>query len=135
MRRLLLAVLLTIGCNHGPLVSSGDPVPSGNPGSSMMNPPSTTTDALLTFAVFGDARPPNPDDTAGYPSTVLGSIFTLAGMHGAQFVVGTGDYMFASYEQTVTDQVALFKQAEANFVGPVYLTMGNHECTGATASN
>jgi hypothetical protein len=36
----------------------------------------------------------------------------------------------------VTAQVQLFKQAKAHYTaGPIYLTMGNHECTGATASN
>ena len=44
--------------------------------------------------------------------------------------------MFASTSSAVTAQVALFKQAMANYTaGPIYLTMGNHECTGATASN
>src|SRR5581483_9134796 len=114
MRRLALGVLLTVGCNHGPLVTTGsDPGPGSMQMPPSMTPPSTNADAVLTFAVFGDARPPNPDDTTDYPSTVLGSIFMLAGMHGAQFVVGTGDYMFASTQQAVTDQVALFKQAEA----------------------
>jgi hypothetical protein len=44
--------------------------------------------------------------------------------------------MFASTQTSVDAQVALFQQAAANFTaGPLYLTMGNHECTGATASN
>jgi hypothetical protein len=91
---------------------------------------------LLKFAVFGDCRPPNSDDTSGYPSAVIAGIFKLAQSNGAQFAVGTGDYMFASTSSAVTAQVALFQQAMANYsAGPVYLTMGNHECTGATASN
>jgi predicted phosphodiesterase len=91
---------------------------------------------LFKFAVFGDCRPPNPDDTAGYPSAIVAGIFGLAQSHGAQFVVGTGDYMFASTQSAVSAQVALFKQAMAHYsAGPVFLTMGNHECTGATASN
>jgi predicted phosphodiesterase len=91
--------------------------------------------SLLTFAVFGDARPPNPNDTAGYPSAIISGIFKLAQQKGAQFVVGTGDYMFASTQSVVDAQVALFNQARANFSGPIYLTMGNHECTGYTDSN
>ena len=91
---------------------------------------------LLKFAVFGDCRPPNNDDTSGYPSTIIGGIFSLAQSNGAQFAIGTGDYMFATSSSAVTAQVALFKQAMAHYsAGPVYLTMGNHECTGATASN
>ncbi len=91
---------------------------------------------LLKFAVFGDCRPPNVDDTSGYPSAIISGIFKLAQSRGAQFVVGTGDYMFASTASAVSAQVALFQQAMASYsAGPVYLTMGNHECTGATASN
>jgi hypothetical protein len=44
--------------------------------------------------------------------------------------------MFASAPADVTAQVTLFNQARANYTaGPVYLTMGNHECTGYTNSN
>ncbi len=90
----------------------------------------------LKFAVFGDCRPPNLDDTSGYPSQIIGNIFSLAQKNGAQFAIGTGDYMFASMQSSVTAQVQLFNQAKANYTaGPVYLTMGNHECTGLTASN
>src|SRR5690348_9925008 len=83
---------------------------------------------LLQFAVFGDARPPNQDDTSGYPSAILSGIFKLAQEKGARFAIGTGDYMFASTASAVSAQVALFQQAAANFTaGPLYLTMGNHE--------
>ncbi len=91
---------------------------------------------LLKFAVFGDCRPPNQDDTTGYPSAIIGGIFKLAQSKGAQFAVGTGDYMYASMQSSVTAQVQLFQQAAASFTnGPLYLTMGNHECTGYTDSN
>src|SRR5947199_116956 len=66
---------------------------------------------------------------------IAGGSFTLAQANGAQFVVGTGDYMFASTSAGVSAQVALFKQARANYAGPVYLDMGNHECNGYTNSN
>ncbi|HZS36218.1 MAG TPA: metallophosphoesterase [Polyangia bacterium] len=90
---------------------------------------------LLKFGVFGDCRPGSPDDTANYPTAVLTNIFTQMQSKGAQFAVGTGDYMFASYQTTVDAQVALHLQAQAAFKGPVYRAMGNHECTGATASS
>lgn len=90
----------------------------------------------LSFAVFGDCRPANLNETSGYPSAIIGNIFALAQKLSVQFVVGTGDYMFASTQSDVDAQVALFHKAEASFTaGPIYLTMGNHECTGATASN
>jgi Calcineurin-like phosphoesterase len=106
--------------------------------------PSTTTGTtagggtralLLHFAVFGDARPPNQDDIAGYPSAIIGGIFSLAQSRGAQFIVGTGDYMYASTQASVSAQIALFLQARANYAGPLFLTMGNHECNGYTNSN
>jgi len=88
-----------------------------------------------SFAVFGDCRPPSQNDTTGYPSQIIGGIFSGAQAKGAQLVVGTGDYMFANTQSAVDAQVSLFFQAQANFKGPVYHTMGNHECNGYTASN
>jgi hypothetical protein len=80
--------------------------------------------------------PPNQNDTSNYPSQIIGGIFSLAQSNGAQFVIGTGDYMFASTQASVTSQVQLFKQAMAHYTaGPVYLAMGNHECNGYTDSN
>ena len=155
----LLCVAVLVGCSANPDGGSGTPDAGGkgdNPGGSGGNgntggnPDMAVfgggggggggsgggTGGLLKFAVFGDCRPPNLDDTAGYPSSIIGGIFTLAQSNGAQFVIGTGDYMFASMASTVSAQVALFNQAKANYTaGPVYLTMGNHECTGYTASN
>ena len=90
---------------------------------------------LLSFAVFGDARPGSPNQTSSYPTAILSSIFSHAQAKGAQFAVGTGDYMFASNATEVTAQVQLLEQAQAHFTGPIYHTMGNHECTGYTASN
>ena len=89
----------------------------------------------LKLAVFGDCRPPNQNDTSGYPSTVVSGIFELAQAHGAQLVIGTGDYMFAGTSTAVNAQVQLFLQARASYSGPVYLAMGNHECNGYTSSN
>src|SRR5262249_10959480 len=87
------------------------------------------------FAVFGDARPPELDDTANYPSAIIGGIFKLAATRGATFMVGTGDYLFASRPDAVDAQLQLFAAARAGFPGPVYLTMGNHECNGSPNSN
>ena len=89
----------------------------------------------MKFAVFGDCRPPNLEGTNNYPSAIIGGIFKLAQSMSAQFVVGTGDYMFSNTSSGVAAQVQLFQQARANYSGPVYLDMGNHECNGYTASN
>src|SRR5262249_35309859 len=50
---------------------------------------------LMQFAVFGDCRPPSQTAPSRYPSAVLSGVFKLAQQKAAQFVVGTGDYMFA----------------------------------------
>ncbi len=48
----------------------------------------------------------------------------------------TGDYMFASTGGTQAGpQLDLYLAARADFSGPLFPAMGNHECTGATASN
>jgi hypothetical protein len=95
----------------------------------------------LVFGVFGDARPgnippsSNPGDTSGYPSQILTGIFNLAQQKGAKFMIGTGDYMYADLQASVDAQLGVFTQAHAGFSGPLYLAMGNHECTGYTDSN
>ncbi|MCA1663428.1 MAG: metallophosphoesterase [Myxococcales bacterium] len=91
--------------------------------------------ALLSFAVFGDCRPPLPEQTTGYPTMIVTGIFSRAETEGAQFVIGTGDYMNALTANAVDAQVNLFLGARASFTGPVYLTMGNHECMTTTSGN
>jgi hypothetical protein len=120
-------MVLALGCGRGLPLRAPD---GGSPAAD-----AAPMEGLLKFAVFGDARPMNPDDTANYPTSIVTGIFAGAQSKGAQFVVGTGDYMFASNASTVNAQGNLLLGAEASFHGPVYHTMGNHECTGATDSN
>jgi hypothetical protein len=92
----------------------------------------------LLFAVVGDTRPANEDDTSGYPTAIIDQIYTdIAGLSPMPtFAVGTGDYQFASPSggQSAT-QIGLYMAARAKYSGTLYPAMGNHECTGATASN
>lgn len=89
------------------------------------------------FAVFGDVRPGQPNDTANYPKDIVTNLFTQIAAQAPQLVIGTGDYMFASVSNQagIDAQVQMLLDAEAGFTGPIYHTLGNHECTGATASN
>ena len=92
----------------------------------------------LRFAVVGDTRPANLDDTANYPTTIVTQIWTAveAEQPHPAFAVTTGDYMFAStsgHEQN--PQLDLYLSARAQFHGIVYPAFGNHECNGYTASN
>ena len=124
-----MLLLVITGCSQGPLTPgpTGPQMPGpGGPGGS---------GAALKFAVVGDARPGNPNDTANYPAAIVAGNFKLIQDKGAQFAVGTGDYMFASNDTAVQGQVDQLVAGEANFTGPIYHALGNHECTGATASN
>jgi hypothetical protein len=109
------------------------PPPSGSVG------PNGGTVSHLYFAVVGDTRPANPDDTANYPTQIITQIYSdIEALNPRpQFVLTTGDYMFANtWSGEAQKQMALYQQAASQFTGgPIFSDMGNHECTGATASN
>jgi hypothetical protein len=92
----------------------------------------------LRFAIIGDTRPANLDDTAHYPTDIVRQIWT--GVEAEQphppFAVTTGDYMFASTQGHEQDpQLDLYLGARAAYHGIVYPALGNHECNGFTNSN
>ncbi len=112
------------------------PLPQNQP-STTCTPTAAASAGTFRFAVFGDVRPRNPDDTANYPTAIITSLFQQIAAQSPQFVVGTGDYMFASTtnDSGIATQLGDLLGAEHAFAGPIYHAMGNHECTGATASN
>jgi hypothetical protein len=92
----------------------------------------------LYFGIVGDTRPANEDDTAGYPTSIIQKIFQdlNSASPAIPFIVSTGDYQFASTTGTQsTPQLTLYMAARAMYSGVTFPAMGNHECTGATASN
>jgi hypothetical protein len=94
--------------------------------------------AELRFAVVGDTRPANLDDTAGYPTGIVQQIFADVEAEAPKpvFAVTTGDYMFASTSGAeVGPQLDLYLNARASYTGFIYPAMGNHECNGYTKSN
>jgi hypothetical protein len=95
-----------------------------------------TLDAL-SFSIVGDTRPPITDDTAGYPTPIITTIWKdiAAASPPVAFGVGTGDYMFALNQ--ASQQLALYNGARAAFKGLFFPAMGNHECSwlGLTTSN
>lgn len=101
--------------------------------------PTLSVAGPLVFACVGDTRPPDEDDTAAYPSSVISQIFASieASQPRPAFVVATGDYMFASNrpEGQAGPQLDLYLEARAAYRGPFFPALGNHECTGATSSN
>jgi hypothetical protein len=96
------------------------------------------TESHLYFAVVGDTRPANEDDTSNYPSAIIGGIFSdLSKVNPMPpFVVSTGDYQFSSPSGSqASAQLNKYLSAHGNYTGVQFPAMGNHECTGATASN
>ena len=91
----------------------------------------------LRFAVVGDTRPANLDDTASYPTAIVRAIWAdvEAESPHPQFAVTSGDYMFASTKDNVDAQLDQYLDARTAYSGIVYPTMGNHECNGYTNSN
>jgi hypothetical protein len=78
------------------------------------------------------------NDTTGYPTSVITQIYddleNLATR--PEFAVSTGDYNFSSTTGTTAGkQIGLYVTARNHFNNPVFFAMGNHECTGGTASN
>jgi hypothetical protein len=92
----------------------------------------------LYFTVVGDTRPANEDDTSGYPTAIIDQIYSdIAALNPPPpFSVSTGDYQFSNPSGTQSSaQMSLYLAARSKFHGVFFPAMGNHECTGATASN
>jgi hypothetical protein len=97
----------------------------------------------LVFGAFGDIRPANPNDTAGYPDAILRAIFSGLQAQGISVAVDGGDHCFqmdtssGSYchDQFINHFMADMK---GRYTGRLFPTMGNHEGCGmyaATAGN
>jgi hypothetical protein len=120
------------GAGGGGVPADDGGVPMGTVG------PNGGTVNRLYFAVVGDTRPSVEDDTANYPTAIITKIYQdiEALSPRPQFVVTTGDYQFARPTGSEgAKQVALYVTARNAFNGTVFPVMGNHECTGATATN
>lgn len=90
------------------------------------------------FAILGDTRPPANNDTAHYPTARVTRIFDQiqALNPRPQFVVATGDYMFASATGSQgKPQMDLYMAARRHYQGPLFASLGNHECQGGVAGN
>jgi hypothetical protein len=133
-----VAVLLAASCDSSSSLAPADAyVPLDAPAHAGAGPGGGVLDQL-TFAVVGDTRPVNIDDTAGYPSPIVSAIFGDVAAEPAQprFTVTTGDYMFASITGgQAGPQLDAYLAARAGYTGVVYPAMGNHECNGFTDSN
>jgi hypothetical protein len=127
--------VLALGCHAPGAQPATDGGTGGNAGP--CTPANADSAGTFRFAVFGDVRPSQINDTTNYPQAIVAGVFNQIVAHDAKFAVGTGDYMFASTtnDSGIQQQLGMLLAAEQPFTGPVYHAMGNHECTGATASN
>jgi hypothetical protein len=135
IRRLLVVVLASCGSSASApadayRVLDAPAHPGAGPGGGLLD--------QLVFAVVGDTRPANLDDTANYPTAIVGAIWAdvEASTPYPAFAITTGDYMFASITGDQIDpQLDAYFGARAAYRGVVYPAMGNHECNGYTSSN
>ena len=133
--RWLAFLVVFTGCHRNTPVFEDAYIPLDAPNHQGAGPGGGLLDDLR-FAVVGDTRPMNLDDTANYPTAVVQAIWTDVQAEHPLFAVTTGDYMFASPGTPVADaQLDLYLGARAQYSGVVYPALGNHECTGDTASN
>ena len=122
----------------GPVQDAGPPPTLYDGGITGSIGPTGGNESVLYFAVVGDTRPATEDDTSHYPTAIIGKIFTdLSGVKPQPpFVVSTGDYQFSNpYGSEASKQLALYLAARGPYTGVQFPAMGNHECTGGTASN
>jgi hypothetical protein len=111
------------------------PVDAGPPPTGSVNASGGKVSSLF-FGVVGDTRPPLDDDTSAYPSAIISSIYKNMQAAAPEFVVSTGDYMFASPAHAESGkQLDLYLAARAAYSGTLFPAFGNHECTGQVTSN
>jgi hypothetical protein len=121
-----------IGCGTPGQVYVPGPAPTGTIG------PTGGTVSRLYFAVVGDTRPANEDETNAYPTAIITQIFQdlQALSPRPTFALGTGDYQYSNPTGTQSStQIDLYMGARAAYTGTLFPVMGNHECTGLTNSN
>ena len=93
----------------------------------------------LVFGLFGDVRPPHPNDTASYPDTVLRAVFAGVQAQGIALALDAGDHCFQSSTSSGSychDQFVNHFMADraANYSGTLLPTLGNHEACGTDAA-
>ena len=145
-----VSTLLAIACAPqavNPNGGTGSPTPSGSqtptgtptpPETGSVSTPNGGSLDYLIFAIVGDTRPATSNDTSGYPTAVITRIWqdVQGNTPYPAFAIATGDYQFSGTTGTyASDQMDKYLTARAAYQKPVFYTMGNHECDGATASN
>ncbi len=117
-------------------------VPCTAPASTGVTNSGGTVDRLY-FGFTGDTRPCGSADSAcqtgdatssGYPAslqTIINNIFTQMGKKGVQFAIDQGDHLEASSGASATMQMGNYLDAAALLGKPIFMTLGNHECSNS----
>jgi hypothetical protein len=88
-----------------------------------------TVDRLF-FGYTGDTRPMS--STSSYPSqlqSVINNIYMQMGQLGVEFALDGGDHMEASSPSEAQGNMDSYSSAAALLGKPLFMTMGNHECS------
>src|SRR6202012_5004386 len=94
----ILLMIAMAGCTPEP------PLPATPPPPAVCSPTPADSAGRSRSAVCGAVRPAEPDDTANYPTAIVTGLFQQIAAQSPSFVVGTGDYMFASSSTAVDGQ-------------------------------
>jgi hypothetical protein len=129
------------GRPDGGLADAG-PRDAGTPDAGVHFGPDGGVLSDLYFAVLGDTRPPTPNDTTGYPTVIIHSIYTdIASLvPRPTFALATGDFMNTTTNDAgavaASAQMRQYLTAKGAFDGGiVFPVMGNHECDGSDQGN
>jgi Calcineurin-like phosphoesterase len=115
-----------------PLDDGGGAKTTGVPVGGAVGPTGGTVDHLF-FGITGDTR---PDQCGGiYPQTIIDSIFTQLAQKQVDFVLDQGDHMFNCGSTSFAfsgaqQQMQRYVNAANKFGRTVFMTLGNHECSG-----
>jgi hypothetical protein len=136
--RTLVLCLLAAGCGVAPSPGPPSPTPGGGaiPVGGPVGPGGGAVDRLR-FGFTGDTRPARCTPDSPYPRAIIDGIFAGMKRQGAQFAVDQGDHLFVcGYgEDSLAEarrQLGEYAGAAALLGKTVFMTMGNHECTGAS---
>jgi hypothetical protein len=138
----------TVSDGCGGTLNCGTTCPSGQTCTSnvciapgQLPPPTLApiTMSNLVFGSFGDVRPNNPDDTAGYPDNIIQAIFSGLQAKGVPLAIDAGDHCFqtdtSSGAACHTQFVSHFMAAmNGRYTGTLIPTLGNHEACGYEAA-
>jgi hypothetical protein len=104
----------------------------GIPVGGAIGPSGGSVDRLF-FGFTGDVRPAQCG--GAYPQQIVNNIYTLMKQQDVQFAVDQGDHMFncgsgSSALSAARAQMQNYVDAASLLGKTVFMTMGNHECTG-----